>query len=145
MLVEIMAQCIPADQPAPAEPPQTLAQYIAAWQGFDWHTANCAHFAAGWAAPHALAGVVMPSDPREVRATLRAMGVASLRDAVQARLGEPIHPWLARPGDVVLSHRTLGLCVGRQWAAPLPERGVGFFPVLGGGRYGAQWAWRARR
>jgi hypothetical protein len=108
----------------------TLEEYILAWPGFDWSEANCAHFAAGWAAPQALQGVTMPACARGVRQTLRAMGARSLRQAVSARLGAEIQPAMARRGDVVLSGRTLGLCVGRLAALPLRDgAGVGFVPM----------------
>lgn len=107
----------------------TLEQYILGWPGFSWPAGNCAHFAAGWAAPQALQGVPMPACARGVRQTLRILGVRSLRQAVCARLGAEIAPARAQRGDVVLFGRTLGLCVGRLAALPLREGGVIFVPM----------------
>lgn len=107
-----------------------LHEYLSAWQGFSWRHANCAHFALGYAAPQALAGVRMPDGPRGLRATLRALGAASLRQAVTARVGPEIAPALAQAGDPVLHGRTLGLCVGRHAALPMDDGAVMFVPML---------------
>lgn len=117
-----------------------LAHYLAAWRGFDWRTANCAHFAAGFAAPAALQGVPMPAGAGSLRATLRALGARSLRQAVTMRLGAEISPLLARAGDVVLWRRTLGLCIGRQAALPTCCGAVVFLPMRD-----CAAAWRAQR
>jgi len=107
----------------------TLAEYIANWRGFDWATSNCAHFALGWAAPQALAGVQMPAGACRLRRALRAAGASSLRAFARARLGAEILPTLAQPGDVMLVHHSLGLCVGRQVAVPDPQGAIVFVPV----------------
>lgn len=114
-----------------------LETYLAQWPGFDWQARNCAHFAAGFAAPQALQGVPMPADARGVRRTLRALGARTLREAAGARLGAELPPALAQRGDVVLIGRTLGLCIGRQAAVPLREGGVAFLPMTA-----AAAAWR---
>jgi hypothetical protein len=108
---------------------QRLADYIAAWPGFDWQRSNCLHFALGWAAPQALAGVQMPSGACRLRQALRAAGARNLRSAVRTALGPEIPPLLAQPGDVLLVNNTLGLCVGRHVAAPDPLGAVVFLPV----------------
>jgi hypothetical protein len=109
---------------------QALHDYLAAWRGFDWRSANCAHFALGFAAPQALAGVPMPAGALSMRATLRALGAPTLRQAVTARVGPEIRPAQAQAGDVVLCGRTLGLCVGRHAALP-HEDGAVMFMAMG--------------
>lgn len=108
---------------------RALHEYIAAWHSFSWLHANCAHFALGFAAPRALAGVPMPAGPQGMRATLRALGAASLRQAVTARVGPEIPPMLAQAGDPVLHGRTLGLCVGRLAALPVEGGAMLFVPM----------------
>ena len=105
---------------------QALHDYLAAWRHFDWRQANCAHFALGFAAPQALAGVPMPGGATDMRATLRALGAPTLRQAVTARVGPEIKPALAQAGDVVMHGRTLGLCVGRHAALPHEDGAVMF-------------------
>lgn len=106
-----------------------LHDHLAAWRSFDWRRANCAHFALGFAAPQALAGVPMPGCAQDMRATLRALGATSLRQAVTARVGPEIRPALAQAGDPVLHGRTLGLCVGRQAALPMEGGALLFVPM----------------
>lgn len=108
---------------------QALHDYLAAWQRFDWRSANCAHFALGFAAPQALAGVPMPAGALGMRATLRALGAPTLRQAVTARVGPEIKPAMAQTGDAVLIGRTLGLCVGRHAALPLEGGAVMFLDM----------------
>ena len=45
-----------------------LHEYLSAWHCFSWPHANCAHFALGFAAPRALAGVPMPESAEGMRA-----------------------------------------------------------------------------
>lgn len=106
-----------------------LHEYLSAWHCFSWPHANCAHFALGFAAPRALAGVPMPESAEGMRATLRALGAPSLRQAVTARVGPEIPPMLAQAGDPVLHGRTLGLCVGRQAALPMEGGALLFVPM----------------
>lgn len=105
-----------------------LQTYIASWNGFDWESSNCAHFAAQWAGVD-LSNVVMPSGKEGVRAALRSIDASSIMDAVSSRLGEPIHPSLAKAGDIVLAGHTLGICNGRLFAAPKDGNGVVFVPM----------------
>lgn len=117
----------------------TLHEYIAGARPFCWRTNHCAHFAAGWAAPH----VDLPAlpGPAGVRAALRQMGVRSVREAVSRVLGPELPtPALAQPGDVVLFGRALGLCDGR-YAALLNDAGGMSFAAM----EHASAAWRVRR
>jgi hypothetical protein len=107
----------------------SLAEYLSAWQSFDWRHANCAHFALGFAAPRALAGVPMPDCAAGMRGTLRALGARSLRSAVTRRVGAEIPPALAQTGDIVMYRRTLGLCSGRHAALPDAHGAIIFLPM----------------
>jgi hypothetical protein len=134
------AQAAPTLHPAAPIAPATLHQYLQAWRHFDYQQANCAHFALGWAAPAALLGVPMPQAPAQLRQTLRALGAASLRQAVGARLGNEIAPTLSQPGDVLLYGGTLALCDGRHAILPADSGALVALPVAG-----AVCGWRHHR
>jgi hypothetical protein len=95
-----------------------LDAYLNAWSSrtFDWRTANCAQFAAGW---------VEPRTKREAMRRITSYG-SDLAEAVTLHLGEQIEPVYAQAGDVVILRLTLstalGICTGRL-AATLTEGG----------------------
>ena len=84
--------------------------------GFDWGSANCCHFAAGWVREltgrDVMAGLPNTPTEKDSRRLLRVMG--GLREAVTKQSGLPqIAAEFAQVGDVVLSGRSLGICAGR--------------------------------
>jgi hypothetical protein len=98
-----------------------LAEYLGRRHAFDWATANCCHFAAGWVTEvegaDAMSGIATPT-VRSAVSLVRAFG--GLSAAITRRLGrEPIAPTLARVGDVVLMDglgpcgAMVGICAGR--------------------------------
>ena len=115
----------------------SLAEYLQAWRGFDWRTANCAHFAMGWAKPQALDGVQMPGAAIELRHVLRVLGFKTLRYWVSSELGAPIAATMAQPGDVVLVGRSLGLSDGRWLWVPTADGALAVVPMAR-----ASCAWR---
>lgn len=82
------------------------------------------------------------SDEAGAAALIAAHG--SLKGLVRSVLGDPVHPSRARRGDIVLgpvptaggTQAGIGVCVGRQWAVPLPT-GLRFLPLAA-----AAAAWR---
>lgn len=123
-----------------------LSAYLASASGgaFDWRSANCAHFAAGW---------VRWATGRDVRGSLPERGnmrewARLARDAggmqvlVTDRLRcQPIAPAFARLGDIVLLPGaltgTLAVCNGRTAVCPADPRGTVFLPMSS-----AIYAWR---
>lgn len=107
---------------------------------FDWHTANCTHFAARFVElveqREILASYSMPVNLAGARRKQRQAG--GLQGIVTAQLGrEPIAPLLAQLGDVVLlpldatdpDAQALGLCCGEQAAFVLEGGAVGLVPM----------------
>ena len=116
-----------------------LAAYAASYAGttFDWSTANCCHFAAGWVRKMTgrdpLATVpVTRNEFGALRQIVRLGG--SLRSAWTARMGaEPISPKLAHVGDVVLFEvgmGAVGICAGRTSVVALADGCIAHVPTL---------------
>lgn len=107
-----------------------LAAYLSRWQPdrWDWGTAHCGTFAAGWVAHrtgvHVLAGLDAPDSligwARLVRDDMAALVSRRLRVM-------PVPPAQAVHGDVVLlpgmlAGGALGVCLGQTHAVMLNER-----------------------
>lgn len=102
---------------------QQLADYTAGYgaRAFDWNTANCCHFAAGWLRLRTGRDAMedLPQTPNKATAirVLRALG--GLRRAVTNRSGcRQVIASLAQVGDLVLRELpeggvALGICAGR--------------------------------
>lgn len=94
----------------------------ASLRAFDWETANCCHFAAGWVSlmtgRDPMAGLRVTKTERGARRLIRELG-GSLDAAWTKRLGRaPILPTLAQIGDIVLfplgdGKYATGICAGR--------------------------------
>lgn len=100
-----------------------LAEYAAGYgvRVFDWKTANCCHFAAGWVLASTghdpMAGLPQTEDKFAAYRLIRnGGGLAGLWSRQLGR--EPIRPTLAQVGDVVLmplddDRAAVGICAGR--------------------------------
>ncbi|MDT8998345.1 hypothetical protein RQP53_03535 [Paucibacter sp. APW11] len=113
-------------------------------QPFDWGTANCCHFAAGWVelaiGRNPMNGLAETLTARQALRLVRALG-GDLRAAWSARLGIASSPaTLARVGDVVLIETTarctearigalVGICVGEHTAIALEGGGLAYVPT----------------
>lgn len=121
---------------------KALTAYLAERQPapFDWRTANCAHFAAGFVARvegrDVLAALRMPTTLGEARRRLRRGGGLQ-RLVTHALNREPIAAPFAQVGDVVLLRLSetdaeamaLGLCCGEYAAAATEDGGVTHHPM----------------
>ena len=95
---------------------------------FEWGVHDCCLFAAD--AVQAMTGQDLAQGLRgsysteaEAEGVLANLGgVAAL---VTARLGEPVLPTMARPGDVglveIAGRQSLAVCIGQHWQAPGPD------------------------
>lgn len=123
-----------------------LAEYVAACarQPFDWPTANCCHFAAGWLAVATgrdpMAALPTTPDALAARRLVRKHG-DDLRGVVSYALGRaPIVPALAQTGDLVLvdsgtedgTGQALGLCSGPSIIALDAHGSAHFLPLEAG-------------
>lgn len=82
-----------------------LERYLAETPRFDWATANCCHFALGWAklrsGVDAMAGLPVTRSRWSARRLVRRLG-GDLRAAIDARLWTSMPPDQAQSGDLVL-------------------------------------------
>lgn len=125
----------------------TLVAYLASVDRFDWATANCAHFAAGWlranGQPDPTENLPATPDRSAVRALVERLG--GICAACSRALGrDPIDWRLAQVGDIVLidipgGGFTLGICNGRQAACIDAEGGLGWVSMRD-----ATCAWRLK-
>jgi hypothetical protein len=99
-----------------------LALYLSEPRGaFDWASANCCHFAAGWVkrmtGRDPMAGLPATAGAHQARRLVRALG-GDLKAAWTRQLGiEPAPADQAQPGDVVLAlmnegGAAVGVCAG---------------------------------
>lgn len=100
-----------------------LAEFLAGYRpgAFDWTSANCAHFAAGWVrhvtGRDALVGLPITTSAMDARRLVRALG--GMRTAVSTCTGwQQIAAPFAQVGDLVLRElpdggNALGICAGR--------------------------------
>ncbi len=122
----------------PASIAVQLSAYLAAVaakpQAFNWALFNCCTFAAGWV-QHAtgrnvLAGLPGTPSPRAALALVKQLG-GSLATAWSQQLGaQPIAPFTAQVGDVVLLRldgmpSPLGYAPGSEWAGRHSTAGTG--------------------
>lgn len=115
-----------------------LAMYIAGYglRAFDWASANCCHFAAGWVRERTgadpMAGVSTPTE-KAARRYIRDHG-GDLAAVWTLWLGrEPIPPTMAQLGDVVLLEQDgrpiVGICNGINAVSVLDTGGTAFLPM----------------
>lgn len=126
-----------------------LQDYIDLWRtrAWDWSSANCTHFAAGWVRE------IEDFDPLAAAPQYEGMmgagrvlvGDGGLRGVVSRLLNrEPIVPAMAHLGDVVLfagsAYGLLGLCNGHDVALFCSPSGVRYVGIDG-----AEAAWPVAR
>lgn len=102
---------------------KALAEYAASYSApaFDWATANCCHWAAGWVRLRTgrdpMAGLPVTATRKEAHRLVRAMG--GIRSLITDQTGlRQVAASFAQVGDIVLREApemgfTVGICSGR--------------------------------
>jgi hypothetical protein len=116
-----------------------LAEYLAAWTGFDWGRSNCCHFAARWLVangkPDPMAGLRSTPTLRDARRLVAELG--GIKAACTLALGRgPIAAAFAQVGDIVHFEVgdgfTLGICNGRTSVCVDAEGAFIWVPTIEG-------------
>lgn len=134
--------------------PERLARFVDARRAapFAWGANDCCTFAGDAVAAitgRDLVGALGLRGLTTARSARRVLRQRSVADLASEVLGRPMHPRsMAQRGDVVLveqqtvrgAQRLLGVCLGRQWAAPGGE-GLVFGPMQGDTRRAVLGCW----